>query len=156
MITAQVESFTELVEELKAFFPTHAAELDTYADKRPLDPYWPDYMARDAQGKVLLVTVRRDGAITGYFIGFVQGALHYHSTLTCLQDIFYTLPSERTGRPTAAIKMFRAVISECKRRGVKELRMGCKVAHDAGRLFEFFGAQEVERIYSLWLGDDHA
>lgn len=151
MITAHVEPLTERLDEIKALFPLHAAELDTYADRRPLDPQYAEYLRRDAAGNILFVVVRRDGQIIGYFVGFVAPALHYQGTLTCLQDIFYVTPKERDGKPVAAIRMFRAVIAECKRRGVKELRMGCKVAHDASALFSYFGAQEVERIYSLWL-----
>lgn len=156
LVTAQVESLTARLEELKAFFPSHAAELDTYHDRRPLDPEYADYLRLDAAGQVLLVTVRRGGVLIGYFVGFVRPALHYRSTLTALQDIFYVLPTARDGSPTAALKLFRVVIDECRRRGVKELRLGCKVAHDVSRLFEHFGAIEVERIWSIWLGDDHA
>lgn len=156
VITAQVESLTERLDELKVFFPAHAAELDTYADRRPLMPDYNDYLRRDAAGQVLLVTVRRDGALIGYFVGFVVRALHYQTTLTCLQDIFFITPEARDGSPRAALKLFEAVTAACKRRGVKELRLGCKLAHDTSALFAHLGAIEVERVWSLWLENDHA
>ena len=155
-VTAQVEPLTKRLDELKAFFPTHAAEIDTYHDRRPLDPQYGIYIGKDAAGEVLLVTVRKDGALIGYFVGFVQPALHYKGTLTCLQDIFYVLPAQRDGSATAALRMFKVVIEECRRRGVKELRVGCKVAHDASALFRHFGGIEVERIWSIWLGGNNA
>lgn len=155
MITAAVENLTERLEELKTFFPVHAAELDTYADRRPLAPQYGEYLRRDVAGNVLFVAVRRDGKIIAYWVSFVCPALHYETTLTCMQDIFFTLPQTR-GRvaAAAAIAMFRAVIAECKRRGVKEIRGGHKLGdHDAAKLFKAFGFTPVETIHSLWLGE---
>lgn len=156
MITAAVESLTERLEEMKVMFPLHAAELDTYHDRRPLDPQYGEYLRRDANGQILFVAVRKQGTLIGYFVGFVVPALHYQ-TLTCLQDIFFVLPAHRDGRPTAALRMFECLIREAKRRGVKEIRVGSKLgAHDASVLFAHFGFKPVETIHSLWIGDQDA
>lgn len=157
MITAAVESLTERLEEMKAMFPLHAAELDTYHDRRPLDPQYGEYLRRDANGQILFVAVRKQGTLIGYFVGFVVPALHYQSTLTCLQDIFFIMPEHRDGHATGALKMFRAVIREAKRRGVKEIRVGSKLgAHDVQVLFKHMGFKPVETIHSLWIGDQDA
>lgn len=156
MITAAVEPWMERVEELKAHFPSHAEELDTYADRRPLDPNFAEYAARDAAGGVMLVIVRHDAAIIGYFVGFIGPQLHYQSTLACLGDVFYTVKTAR-GRVAAAgvIAMFRCVITECRRRGVKVLRAGHKLGdQDAAKLFAAFKFKPVEMIHSLWLGEE--
>jgi hypothetical protein len=62
MITAQVESLTDRLDELKPFFPAHWEELGIYRDRMPLDPIYDEYLARDAAGSALLVTLRKDGA----------------------------------------------------------------------------------------------
>src|SRR6185436_8871648 len=82
MITAQVESLTERLEELKAFFPKHWDVLALNKDVVPLDPQYAKYLRRDALGLVLFVSLRKDGDLIGYFVGFVAPGLHYQTCLT--------------------------------------------------------------------------
>lgn len=153
MITAQVESLTENLEALKVMFPRHWEDLALNKDKVPLDPQYDIYLARDAAGEVLFVTLRKDGAIIGYFVSFVAPGLHYKTCLTCICDIFYIHPDYRDGSPGPAIKLFRAVEREAKRRGVQRWFVGSKVHSDASRLFEYLGFERCEAFYTKWLGD---
>lgn len=150
MITAQVESLTERLEEMKPLFPLHWKELALNKDKVPLDPQYDLYLARDANGEVLFVTIRELGALVGYFVGFVAPGLHYRTCLTCTMDIFYVHPEKR-GR--CGIKLFRAVEAEAKRRGVQRWFVGSKCHADASWLFEKLGFEKVEIYYAKWIGD---
>lgn len=151
MLTAQVESLTERLDELKAFFPLHWDELALNKDKVPLDPQYDIYLARDARGEVLFVTLREAGALIGYFVGFVAPGLHYRTCLTLTMDIFFVHPEHRRG--FAGVRLFRCVLAEAKRRGVQRTFFGSKNHKDASVLFERLGMQAVETYYSMWIGD---
>jgi GNAT superfamily N-acetyltransferase len=151
MITAHVESLTERLEEMKPLFPLHWAELALNKDKVPLDPQYGIYLARDAAGEVLFVTLREAGALIGYFVGFVAPGLHYRTCLTLTMDIFYVHP-ERRGR--GGITLFRAVEDEARRRGVQRWFAGSKCHADASWLFEHLGFERVEIYYSKWIGSE--
>ena len=151
MITCQVEPVALLLEEVKPLLPGHWDELALNKDKVPLDPQYDIYLARDARGEALAVTVREDGILVGYFVGFIAPGLHYRTCLTCTMDIFYVHPDHRGAG--AGFYLFKAVEAECKRRGVRRMFVGSKLHKDASWLFEKLRYEEVERYYSHWLGD---
>lgn len=151
MITAQVESLTDTLEEMKPLFPAHWEELALNKDKVPLDPQYDTYLIRDARGEVLFVTLRTDGELTGYFVGFVAPGLHYKTCLTLTMDIFWTCHAIRGG--TAPLRLFRAVEKEARRRGVDRIFYGSKLHRDASRLFAAMRMEPVETYYTKWIGD---
>ena len=151
MLTIQLESFTQRLDEFKPLFPLHWEELALNKDKVPLDPQYEIYIEREKRGELIFATMRELGKPVGYFIGFIAPGLHYKTCLTCTMDIFYVCKEKRTG--TAGIKLFRFVEKELKRRGVHRWFMGSKVHADASALFERIGAAKVETYYSKWLGD---
>jgi GNAT superfamily N-acetyltransferase len=151
VITAHVESLSEVLEELKPLLPTHWAELALNKEKVPLDPQYDIYLKRDALGEVLFVALRETGRLVGYFVGFVAPGLHYRTCLTLTMDIFYVWPECRGGG--GGFILFKAVQAEAKRRGVRRMFVGSKLHKDASWLFEKLGYEEVERYYSAWLGD---
>lgn len=151
MLTAHVEPWAAFVEEAKPLFPLHWEELALNQDKVPLDPQYHVYDERDAQGMVMVVTLRDRGELCGYFIGFIAPGLHYQTCLTLHLDIFWIKPEHR-GR-MGGVKLFRAVEAEARRRGVDRMFVGSKVHKDASFLFERLGYEKVETVYSAWLGD---
>jgi GNAT superfamily N-acetyltransferase len=151
MITAQVESLTEVLEELKPLLPLHYEELALNKDSIPLDPQYDVYSRERLQGEVIFVTVRDEGALIGYFVGFIAPGLHYQTCLTCTMDIFYIV-QDRRGRG-GGVLLFKAVEKELKRRGVDRWFVGSKCRHDASILFERLGFERVEIYYSKMLGE---
>lgn len=151
MITFHVESFTERLTELQKLLPLHYEELALNKDKVPLDPQYHVYIEREKQGGLLFVTMREDGELAGYLIGFVAPGLHYQTCLTCITDIFYVRKESRGGR--AGIKLMKFVEEELKRRGVQRWFIGSKVHKDASPLFEYMEMAPVETTYSKWIGD---
>lgn len=152
MLTAQIESLTERLEELKPFFPMHYSELALNQRQVPLDPQYGVYLAKDAAGEMMLVTLREGGDLVGYFVGFVAPALHYQTCLTLTMDIFYVLPDHRGSG--GGFVLFKAVEAEAKRRGVQRMFVGSKCHKDASWLFEKLGYEEVERFYCAWWGGE--
>lgn len=151
MITAQIESFGETLEEFKPLFPAHYAELALNKDKVPLDPQYDIYLSRESNGELLFVTLRESGVPVGYFIGFIAPALHYKTCLTCTMDIFY-VSQEHRGNGGGAM-LFTFVEKELKRRKVDRFFVGSKMHKDASWLFEKLGFEKVEVYYSKWLGE---
>lgn len=151
MLTAQVEPWSAFILEAQPLLPLHWEELALNKDKVPLDPMYEIYDAKDAQGQVMVVTLRQSGELVGYFIGFVSPGLHYRTCLTLTMDIFWTHPSIRGGG--AGVRLFRAVEKEARRRGVQRMFVGSKCHKDASRLFEAMGYERTEVFYSSWLGD---
>ncbi len=146
MITAQIESLTEHLDELRPLFPLHYAELALDKDEAPLDPQYGIYLQRDALGEVILCTVRKDADLIGYFVGFIAPGLHYRTCLTCTMDIFYIHPEHRGDN--CGLLLFETVQAELVRRGVKRWFVGTKIHFDCGWLFTKMGFHEIERYYS--------
>lgn len=151
MITAQVEPFPPFLEEVQPLLPRHWEELALNKDKVPLDPQYDIYLARDARGEVMTITLRDAGKLCGYFIGFIAPGLHYRTCLTLTMDIFWLAPEHRGAM--GGVKLFRAVMREAKRRGVDRMFAGSKCHADASVLFERLGMERVETYFSVWLGD---
>ena len=151
MITAQLESFEERLCELQELLPSHYEELALNQDKVPLSPQYGHYISREREGGLIFVTLREEGVLIGYFIGFIAPGLHYSTCLTCTMDIFYVRKDKRKG--TAGVRLFRFVEACLKQRGVNRWFMGSKVHADASALFERIGASKVEVYYSKWIGD---
>jgi len=151
MITAQVEALADGgLDELKPILPRHWEELALNKDRVPLDPQYDIYLAREARGEIMYVTLREAGRLLGYFVGFVAPGLHYRTCLTLTMDIFYVCPEERGRR--GGVTLFQEVLREAKRRGVQRVFVGSKLHKDASRLFEALGFEPVETYYSKWLG----
>ena len=152
MLSAHVESLTERLEELKPFFPLHWEELALNQKQVPLDPQYDIYLGRDGVGQVMLVTLRSEGELIGYFVGFVAPGLHYKTCLTLIGDIFYVLPDYR-GQGGGFI-LFNEVKAEAKRRGVKRIFAGSKMHKDSSWMFDKLGYEQVETTHCLWIGED--
>lgn len=151
MITTHVETLKENLDYLKPLLPIHYAELALNQDKVPLAPQYNKYLSAESRGELFFVTVREDGEMIGYFLGFISPALHYATCLTCQMDIFYILPEHRGSN--AGFMLFEFVEKSLKKRGVQRMFVGSKLHKDASWLFEKLGYTPVETYYSAWLGD---
>lgn len=152
MITVQLESFEERLEELKVLLPEHYKELAMDQDKVPLSPSYNTYIGSERDGQLIFMTLRENGIMLGYFIGFISMGLHYNTCLTCKMDIFYIHPSVR-GAGLPGLKLFRAVEKELRRRGVQQWFVGCKIKADASALFKRLRFKPVEVYHAKWIGD---
>lgn len=152
MLTCHVDSFEQMLPELKELLPGHYEELALNKDKVPLSPQYGVYIERERRGELLFVTMREAGRIVGYFIGFIAPGLHYSTCLTCTMDIFYVHPDKR-GSGLPGVRLFRFVEKELRRRGVDRWFVGSKCKADASALFKFLEFEQVEIYYSKWLGD---
>lgn len=152
MITAQVEKFIDNVLILRELFPLHYKELALDQDKVPLAPDWNAYIESEDAGRLIFMTLRQDGEMVGYFIGFIGSGLHYSTCLECKMDIFFIHPKAR-GEELPGLKLFRALEQELKRRGVQRWFVGSKMHASADALFKRLGFKPIEVYHSKWLGE---
>lgn len=152
MITVQLESFEKQLEELKVLLPEHYKELAMDQDRVPLSPSYNVYIGHERDGQLIFMTLREDGHLMGYFIGFISPGLHYNTCLSCKMDIFYVHPSIR-GNGLPGLKLFRALEKELKRRGVQRWYVGSKMKADASALFKRLGFEPIEVYHSKWIGE---
>ena len=150
MITFQIESFIEILEELKPILPLHYEELALNKDSVPLDPVYEDYIARENLGQLIFATARKEGILIGYFIGFIAPGLHYRTCLTCHMDIFFIHPDHRGSK--CGFGLFLFVEKELKRRKVQRWFVGYKIHKDLSKFFENLDFERVEVTYSKMLG----
>ena len=146
MLTVQVENYTFCEPELQVAYPDHWRELAAAKDI-PLAPNYTAYRTLDAEGCVLLVTLRDGEKLVGYFIGFLFPELHYSSCLACTGDIFRVLPEYRKGQ-WAGSKLFAGVEKALRERKVQRWHVTSKLSNDSGALLRRRGFTAVEMHYS--------
>lgn len=153
MITAQVERFEDCLPELRHIFPRHWQELALFQDRMLLDPQYDEYVARERAGRLLLVTVRKDGKIAAYYTAQIAPGFHYVSTLTGTMDMLYIVPEER-GRGLV-MPLFKQVEKALRRRGVRLWYSGFKTAMplELDQLLPMMGFQPADSYMAKWLGD---
>lgn len=149
VLTAQIESFAQQIEEMKPLFPKHYEDLSLHKGRHELMPNYGLALQREEKGELLLATLRKNGELIGYFLGVVAPGAHYQTCLTLIMDMFFIDPNHRGG--TGALRLFRCVEREARRRGVHLWFAGSKLHKDTGRLFRAIGMTQVEAYYAKWL-----
>jgi N-acetylglutamate synthase-like GNAT family acetyltransferase len=150
MITACVESFLTLLPEMKPLLAKHYDALSLHKAKGfPLDPQYFAYAQDEAEGRLFIMALRRDGRLIGYWVAFVSPGRHYQTCLTSIMDIWYVDPEHMAGK--APLILVKAVERELRRRGVNLWFAGEKLHLSCGRFFEKLGFEKVEATYAKWL-----
>lgn len=148
----QEESFMACLPELQELFPLHWKELAMNQDKVPLAPAYDKYQAMEEAGGLVLTTLRVDGKVKGYFIGFISPGLHYTTCLDCAMDIFWVHPDIRAeGMP--GLRLFRATEQILKARGVQRWFAAAKIKAPVTPLFKRMGFEPIETYHSKWIGE---
>ena len=125
MSTFAVETYDQIIEEIKPMLPEHWAELAVHKDI-PLDPDFEFYRRAHEAGMLLFLTCRKEGALIGYAIWVVKTHPHYRAHTWALNDIVWLHPDhrgEKTGR--AFVTFWEA---EFTSRGVNVVHVDTKVA----------------------------
>jgi GNAT superfamily N-acetyltransferase len=152
MITPHLESLRQGLPELQPLLPRHYEELSLHKlHDHPLAPQYDVYLAREDQGQLMYMTLRANGELVGYYIGFIAPGLHYKSCLTAHADIFYVVPEVRGGG--SGDILFDAVEKEIRRRRCSLWQAGEKIhlSQFTSALFRKHGLEPAETIYHKWL-----
>ncbi len=112
MLSVQVESFQKFIDDaLEEILEEHWKDLALNQDRVPLDPQFSVYREREKNGELLIMSMRSDDELAGYFVGFIAPGLHYQTCLTCTMDIFFVRPKFRDNL-MAGRRLFKAVEAE--------------------------------------------
>ena len=93
-IAFAVETYDEIIGEIKPMLPEHWAELAVHKDI-PLDPDYAFYARANATGQLRFITVRKSGDLIGYAIWVVKRHPHYQMHTWALNDIVWLHPDHR-------------------------------------------------------------
>lgn len=128
LLTTHVELFRNCYLEMQSLNRDHYNEVSEHKrhDIR-LEPDYDKYLKLENEGSLLFVTLRNQGKIVGYYIGFILPDLHYKSCLSSFQDILFI--SLKARGQNAFPLLVNAVECEAKRRGCKRATFGVKEKH---------------------------
>ncbi len=149
MITFSVESWFEVVEEMKPLWPAHWEEVAMNKDEIKLNPDFKTYEQYQTDGALHIVVMRENGALVGYHISIVRPHLHYLQSLSAFTDVYYVSPKHRKG--LAGIRLFQEVEKSLKARGVQKIFTGTKKHLDMSKLFEYLGYKSTETLFTKLL-----
>lgn len=149
MIAAK-ESFIACRAELEPILPTHYRELALDQDIIPLSVDWESYQRLEDAEVLFFATLRDEGALVGYYIGFVSPHLHYSTCKMCATDIFYVLPQYRLNGGGSVL--FDQTERELIALGVKKWVVSYKDHLHAGAFLERHGLRLIEHVHSKTLG----
>lgn len=146
-VTFRVESWNDIVEEMKPLFELHWQEIALDKGSIKLDPDYEKYAALCNEGVLHVVAARAGSTLVGYHVSFIHPHLHYKSTLTCSPDIFYLRPEYRNGM--TGYKLMKFFRDSVKARGVKRIYMNTKLSIDIDPILRRLGFRQVEKLYSM-------
>jgi GNAT superfamily N-acetyltransferase len=150
VVTYKRERWSDaLRDEAYPLLKRHWEEVALDKDTVPLDPNWAMYAQLDGMELLVITTARLDGELIGYVSHFIIPNLHYLSLKVADNDIFWLAPEHRNSR--IGINLLRASERLAVELGCNKIIMKEKLHVPLGRLFEFLGYREIERIHAKTL-----
>lgn len=144
-----VEDWSAVLPELLPLFPQHWKEVLAPA---PLDMCFSAYRQMEKNGSLLLVTLRSDEKLVGYWTLMITPLLHSQTLRTAQTDLLFIQRDYREGG-----QGFRTLWSGTREallsRGVKLWFVGAKLAKPLGPLLEAYGFHPQEMSYLCRLGE---
>ena len=142
MITYQVETLDECLDDIQPLLEAHYQEICSHPDLLVLDPNYDKYRDLERLGVLRICTARHGDELIGYFISLITPHLHYQQTTYAFNDILYLDPAHRGGR--TGYQLFEAAIRDLKGGGVDVVVVHMKTAHPFRPLLARMGFQLTE------------
>ena len=150
MVTYQVETYSDVLPELRVIYPEHYNELEQgLMGGYDLDPDWSQYLALEQAGILKVITCRLDDKLIGYMMFIVSYHLHVKSCLTAYEDIYFVRKEYRKGR--IGIKLFQYAEKYLKSININRIFTTTKVHKDNSKLLEYLGYTFIEKLYSKYI-----
>lgn len=147
----QEEDFYKVKEEVDQLFYKHWEEIAVNKDKIKLNPDWSFYEGLYLAGNLGVYTIRHLENLVGYFVIIARQHPHYKDHIFASNDIVYIDPDYRKG--LAGYFLIKYAEKDLKKRGVSVLVVNTKVHKPFDAVLERLGFENVERIYSKYIGD---
>ena len=149
-LTCQRETCAQIIEDIKPLIVRHWREIALHQDEVPLDPDYAKYKKLEAAGALCIVSCRRDAALVGYSIFFLNRHIHYKGCFMASNDVLFLDAPERKG--TAGLKLIRESERILEGLGVKRVIWHIKPKHDFSPILRRFGYEQEEIIMGKLLG----
>lgn len=154
-LTIGLEHWTDVWPEIDALFAEHFEETDGGVEpNRRYELHEPVMRAMNASGQSPITTARIGGCLIGYCMWTITSDVESKGLLIASQGPWFVRPGYERFR--AGAKLFDASVADLKRRGVKVIYPHHRVQGRGAKLGAFFrrrGAKEIQRTYSMWIGD---
>ena len=147
----QLESISNLVDELEPLIKLHWEQIELNQDKIKLKPDWDQYKAIDKLGMIRTYTVRDNKELVGYFIAVYMKALHHADHVFANCDAIYIRPDKRKG--SIGHKLIKYAEKDLSKIGVSMMTINVKTHAPFDRLLNRLGFKFTEKIYTKYLGD---
>jgi GNAT superfamily N-acetyltransferase len=151
MVTYQVETYDQVVPDIKELIKLHYDEVALHKESIPLDPDWARYKVLEDNGMLFIATARDQSQLVGYSVFFVTRHMHYNSTLMASNDILYLHPDYRQGM--SGIKLIKFSESELKKRNITKVLWHIKFQKDFRKILYRMGYVDEDAIVGKILKD---
>lgn len=127
----QAERLRDILAELHPLHEQHWRETEKHRAGLPLDPDYAGMLQREREGRLLQVTLRKDGVLVGNLRMYLGTSIHSGTTFA-EEDTLYIAPDYRGGY--TAMRMMK--FAECclLALGVREIRADSKLVNNADKL----------------------
>ena len=143
-----VERLRDCWDEIMPLANAHWNETQQHRHQQPFKPSLERYAQYEEMGCYIQFTARVDGLLVGYGGLYIVPSMHTQE-LICTEDTWYIAPDHRKG--LSAIKFFRFMEDECRRRGVKEVTLTEPVTTRVGIIHKRLGYKHVANMRSKHL-----
>ena len=139
-----IERLEDCWDEMVALAERHWNEVQNVRLKEEgFNPKYERYKQQEDWGSFLQFTARKDGVMVGYAGLYIVQSMH-SQRLICTEDAWYLVPEERKG--FAAIRFFKFMENECRKRGVWSVTLTVPDSSGAGKIHKFLGYETVGTI----------
>jgi|SRR5580698_3060090 GNAT superfamily N-acetyltransferase len=149
MLQIKREKFADWYKEALPLLAQHWQELCIDTEKLVLDPHIEAYLYREIQGELMLLVMRLNDHMIGYYLGFLVQNLHYRQIRCNYEDIFWVHPERRNG--TYALRLFEEVQKENLRENVQFWKCTAKINTQAPKFLERMGFKKFEECFYQWV-----
>lgn len=115
-LTITVENVGLMWDDMQSLLVEHWQEIAHNKQAIPLSPDRPKYEALERDNKLLAIACRKDGVMIGYAVFVVTYNLHYSTTMTGINDVFFVTKECRNSR--AGLMLKKESERRLKERGV--------------------------------------
>lgn len=142
-IVIRRESWWDCIKDAEPILVDHWREVALYQEKIPLEPDYSRYVAAENQGRLVIVTARKDGELVGYSVFILHRHIHYKNCLVASNDVIYLKPEYRGVIGARLILKSEAILTEL---GVDRMTWHVKPKHDWSPILERMGYDHEEII----------
>jgi len=149
-MTFQIESYYDVIDELKPMLAEHYKEVAMYQDKIKLAPDYEAYEQLQDAGMLYILTWRDEDKLKGYNIFFMRHHPHYENTNYAANDVVYIDPESR--HTLGTVEFFQWCEAYLNDAGADVITYHMKVMKSFHALMTGLDMDHAEHIYTKYIG----